>query len=184
MRPSTRLLGPLLLAPLCCNGGGLLSVDIARSTTLQIAAGTVLDELLGDLGLGDLAAIDYAAAQELENQGIEPGDLRHVYLSEFSFEVTAPPGADASFLQSVEVYVSAPDLPTVLIAEAQDFPAGERRIDFDLPDVDLVDYVVSRSMTLSTEVAGSRPPEDTDVRVDLVLDVEATVQGACNAARR
>ena len=52
---------------------------------------------------------------------------------------------------------------------------------FDIVDVDLTDYVVSHSMTLTTEVSAHRPDADTEVEARFVVDVGVTVQGACSS---
>ena len=175
-----RIVAVALTATAC---GGLLSIELERSAQTVVPAGTVLDALLGDLGLSELAAVDYTDATELENQGVEPGDLRHVHLARFRLVAVDPPGATLDFLDRVELYVEAPSLPRVRIAAA-DVADGSTEVDLETDDVDLVRYVTSRSMTLSTEVSGSRPSRDTTLSADLVLDIEATARGACNAARR
>ena len=91
-----------------------------------------------------------------------------------------PVGVDLSFLSSIELWVEAPDLDAVLIASADSFPEGESLVVFDIEDVDLTDYVVSRSMTITTEVTGHRPDQDTLVEARFDLAVGVTGQGACN----
>lgn len=171
------------IALLGCQGG-LLSIELERSSEAVIARGNVLDALLGELGLDDLAAVDYTAAQELENQGVEPGDLRAVHLTRFRVAVVSPPEATLSFLDAVSVFVEAPDLDRIQVAAAVSIEDGATEVELEVEDVDLVDYVVSQRMTLSTSVTGTRPDVDTRIRADVVLDVEATVAGACKAARR
>ncbi len=61
------------------------------------------------------------------------------------------------------------------------FPEGEPRVSFDLVDQDLHDYVVSESMTITTEVTGHRPDEETTLEARFSLEVEVTEQGACRA---
>ena len=73
-----------------------------------------------------------------------------------------------------------PDLEPVLVASQVDFPEGESVVDFDLEDVDLVDYVVSDSMSITTEATGS-VPSDTVTIHDAAFEIGVTAQGACNA---
>ena len=61
-------------------------------------------------------------------------------------------------------------------------PRPDEPLDFELDDVDLTPYVVSESMTLTTEVSGTRPDADHTVVARFALDVAVTTQGACNAA--
>jgi hypothetical protein len=46
--------------------------------------------------------------------------------------------------------------------------------------VNLTPYVVSESMTLSTDVTAQRPEQDTLVEARFTVEVQATVQGAKN----
>ena len=57
-------------------------------------------------------------------------------------------------------------------------------VQFNLSDVDLTEYLVSESMTLTTDVTGHQPEDDTTVVARVVLDVGVTLQGARNAANR
>jgi hypothetical protein len=168
------------LVALAC--GKLFSITISDEVTTTVQKGTLLEDLTGDLGFGDLVAMDILDAQELQNQGVEPGDVQEVEMVQFDLEATAPEGADLSFLQELELYVEAPDLPRELVASSDDFPEGQALVQLDLTGVDLTPYVVSRSMTLVTEIRGSRPSEDTEVTAIWALRVGVTGQGACNEA--
>lgn len=167
-----------LLSWSACQDDTLLTLTIEDESSTQVEQGTILEELAGTFGFGDFVSMDITASQELQNQGVGPGDIRDVRLTLLSLSV--PEGQDLSFLDSVDVYVEAPGLDAVLIASQDAFPEGEPVVDLDLEDVDLTDYAVSQSMTLSTEVSGSRPSEDTTVTAAYALDVGVTTQGACN----
>jgi len=179
-RSTRRWLTPLLavFALFACDGT-LISIDVNGQAETVITEGTVLENLVGNLGFGDFLDMDITSASELENQGVEPGDIQDVSLTIFHIEATDPDGADLSFLDSVELYVESPDLPRVLVASANSFPAGQARVDFVLEDVDLTDYVVSQSLTLETDVTGRRPDANTTVLATYRLSVGVTNQGAC-----
>ncbi len=100
----------------------------------------------------------------------------------FELETLSPEDADLSFLSSVEIWVESPGLEPVLIAEAVEFPKGTKVVSFDVMDVDLTDFVVSESMTLTTEIEANSPKDDTRIRASYLLDVGVTVQGAKNQA--
>ena len=179
-----RLAGPALLLAVVACGAKLLTITIEDQAETTIEEGTLLEDAIGDLGFGDLLNVDIVDAQELENQGVEPGDIREVYLTDFVLTATDPPDADLSFLERVDIVVSSPGLPERVIATASDFPAGLASVDFELEDVDLTDYVVAESMTLTTDASGRRPGDDTTVRADFAIDVGVTGRGACNQAGR
>lgn len=183
MRRAALLLLCLSLLAFASCDGTLVIIEVDQEAITTVEEGGLLEDLVGDLGLDDFLDMDITTSSELQNQGVEPGDISSVVLTLFELEVLSPEDGDLSFLDSVELYVEAPDLPEVRVASAFDFPVGEARVLFELDDVDLTDYVVSRSMTLSTDISGHRPDEATEVRAHFVLDVGVTTQGACNAVQ-
>jgi len=178
-----RTFGIVFLAAWTACGARLFTIQLEDSAVVVIEEATLLEEAIGDLGFGDLLDVDIAQSEELANQGVEPGDIREVYLTDFVLAATDPEGADLSFLDRVDIVVSAPGLPEQVIATADAFPEGLAQVDFELEDVDLTEYVVAESMTLTTDATGRRPPDDTTVRADFVIDVGVTGRGACNQTK-
>ena len=80
----------------------------------------------------------------------------------------------------MEVSASAPELEAALIASASSFPEGEPVVPFELVDIDLTPYVVSTSMSITTDVTAKRPEQDTLVEARFTLEVQATPQGVKN----
>lgn len=155
----------------------LTEIAVRGSTEATVEAGTVVGDLLGDLGFAGLVEMDVTAAEELQNQGVKDGDISSAVLTEFLF--TAESGdPDLSFFSSVDLAVGAADLDTWVIAAQDSFPEGEAAVDFATTGADIADYVVSEAMTLSTEVTAHRPAEDTVVRVNYTVVVGVTTQGA------
>ena len=171
----------LCLTLVAC-GATLFTIEISRESTAVVEGGTVLETLLGDFGLSDFVAMDITSAQEIVNQGVEPGDINEVRLTLFQLEVTSPDEGDLSFIQSLDLFVEAPNLPRVRVAWQDTFPEGVGLVNFNFDDVDLTDYVVSEAMTLTTETSGSRPNGDHTLIARFSLDVAVTLQGAWNAA--
>ncbi|MCB9680256.1 MAG: hypothetical protein H6733_02190 [Alphaproteobacteria bacterium] len=174
----TAAVGVALVAALACQGA-LAHIRLDQEATATIPPASILETLVGDLGFDALSNVDVTDDAELANQGVEPGDIVDVRLVEFFLEVTDPPGADLSFLDSLDVYVQAPDLPKVRIASATNLQGTLVRL--DLEEVDLTDYAVSQSMTVTTDASGRRPDEATTVRAQFGLSVGVTSQGACAA---
>lgn len=173
-----------LFAVLVSCQGKLFSITIDDQTSTVVPKGTPLETLLGDFGFGEFAQMDLTEASELQNQGVEPGDIKDVRLVVFDLEVTSPAGGDLSFIESMEVLVEAPGLESKTLASRTDFPVGQSRVEFDIADLDLTEYVVSESMTLTTNVTGGRPDDDTTVVAYYEIDVGVTSQGACNQAKK
>lgn len=160
--------------------GKLLTINIEQESSIVIEQGTLLENLVGQFGFSEFTNLDITDNQELQNQGVAPGDITDVYFRTFKLTATAPGGADLSFIENLEFYVEADGLDRVLVASQSDFPAGQASVDLNLEDVDLTAYVVSESMDLTTEVRGGRPDADTTVLAEFSIDVGATAQGACN----
>lgn len=171
-----------LLAAGCSNGLFYIEVEETAETTVQ--GGSLLEELLGDLGFEEFVTMDITASEELVNQGVEPGDIVNVELIAFDLEVTAPADGDMTFLEEMSVYVDGDDLPRVRIAHLDDFPPGQQLVSFDLDGVDLTPYVTGESMGIDTEVTGRSPDEDTTIKASFVVDVGVTSQGALNQWRQ
>ena len=167
---------------LACKGA-VFSIDLDGESVADIPSGTIVEQLIGDLGFGEFSNMDITSDQELANQGVEAGDIDGVYLDRLQLDLVSPEGADFSFIDDIDFYVEGPDLPRMLVAESRPIEAGDRRVEFDIVSVDLTEYAISKSMTLSTEVSGRRPSSTTRVRASYVLDVGVTRQGCGKAVR-
>lgn len=175
---------PLLAALWVGCDSQLFRIRLEESGSTTVEAGTLLEELLVDFGFEDFVSMDLTAAQELANQGVQPGDIVESYLEELSLRASSPSGADLSFLDAVEIYVEAPGLDPVLVASQDEFPPGVAEVQFELIEVDLTPYIVSQSLTLTTDVSGRRPSADTEVEAAFTLSLGVTGQGACNAIKQ
>ena len=142
-----------------------------------------MEDVLGDLGFEEFVTVDITASEELQNQGVQPGDIVNVTLTGFEMSVLEPADGDLSFFEEITVYVEANALPRVRIASLDTFPAGQQYVTFNLDEVDLTDYAVSQAMFIETEVTGRSPDEDTTIKADIIIDVGVTSQGACNQVR-
>jgi hypothetical protein len=158
----------------------LLTIEISESTQVTVEKGTLLEEFLSDVGFDDFVSMNLVESQALSNQGVQPGDIEHVYLTLLEMEAIEPTESDLSFFDQMTFFASAPNIERAQIASASSFPEGQGLVSFDLADVDLTDYVVSESMTLTTDVTARRPAEDTLIEARFTVTVEATLQGAKN----
>lgn len=165
---------PLLLA---CD---LLTISVAEEATTTIAGAGLLGEILGALDFSGFDDFDVTVEQELADQGVAEGDLESVELTVLRLQ--AEP--DLSFIDHMDVYVSADGLADVLVASGDSFPEGQGTVDLDLADVDLAEQVIAGGMAFRVDASGEAPVDDTDVRVVVEVLVTATAQGACAAAGR
>ncbi|MCB9673574.1 MAG: hypothetical protein H6737_00575 [Alphaproteobacteria bacterium] len=157
-----------------CKG---VSFTVSDESEIVVEQGTLLEALLNDLQFGGFADLDITSRDAVANQGVEPGDINDVRFDELVLSATAPTDADLSFIESLSFYVEADGLDAMLVASQDDFPEGQAVVPLDLEDVDLTDYVVQPSMTLTTNVTGSRPGVDTTVLAAFTLRIRATGKG-------
>lgn len=167
----------LLLALGCAK---LTTLHIEESAQVTVERGTLLEDLLGDFGFDEFVTMDLTESEEMRNQGADPGDVKNVELIAFELEALEPAGADLSFIESMDILVQAPELEERLLASADDFPEGQAVVVFTLGEVDLTPYVVSQSMTITTDVTAHRPDVDTLVEARFQVDLGVTAQGVRN----
>ena len=178
-RSRLAVVGLVLLAPLCC--GGLDTFDISEESTTTVEAGTLLEQLAGDLGFGGFLNMDVSQSEELKNQGVEKEDIDSVRLASLVLEITDPPAdQDFGFLESLEVFVEAAGSPRARIARGGPFPAGARRVELAVDEVELEPYATAEAMSVTAEVTGRRPDRATTVKATMELRVDVDVTGvAC-----
>jgi len=162
--------------PLVLLGCGLLTFTVEDNSTTTVE-GSLVGELLGVLDLEGLDDFDVTIEQEMADQGVEPGDLDSVTLTELTLDAD-----DLSFVSSMVVLVSADGVAEVSVASAEDFSSSP--VSFEMTGANLADHVVAGGMRFRVEASGSAPAEDTDIDVHVEVRVEATTQGACNAAEK
>jgi DNA-directed RNA polymerase specialized sigma54-like protein len=168
----------MLLLPLLSACSNPLTLEIEESATAVVEAGTIVEDLLDQLGFDGFITMDLTESEELVNQGVGPDDIDSVRLVLLELEAVDPPGADLSFFESLSFLVEAPALDTELVASSQSLEAPIEAL--ELEDLELKPYVVSESMSLVTEVSARRPAEDTTVEARFVLEVQATLTGVRN----
>jgi hypothetical protein len=168
-----------MLALTGCKG---IAFNVSQESEIVVERGTALEALLGDLTFGEFTDLDITSRDVVQNQGVEPGDINEVRLTELVLTATAPEDADLAFISSLDFYVEADGLPQERVASQDDFPEGQATVPLALEDIDLTDYAVQPSMTLTTEVSGGRPEVDTTVLAEFTLRIRATGKGIVNQA--
>ena len=70
--------------------GKLFTIKVEESSTTLVEEGTILEDLLGDLGFDSFVSMDLTESQELQIQGVEPGDIVDVRLAHLEIEAVSP----------------------------------------------------------------------------------------------
>jgi hypothetical protein len=167
------LLLALVALPVGCDE--LDNFDVEASGSAVIPAATLLDELLGLVPFDGFDEISFE--REFANQGVTDDQVDGVRVRSFVLEVDAPSDGNLDFLESISFFASSPGLPEVRIASVAALPAGARRVELTLDDVELEQYATADSMIVRAEAAGRRPDVETRVRADVVFDVDVTLPG-------
>ncbi len=172
----------LLLAPavvLFAACGHLDEVDVTRSgsaTVIGAPGGAALPA-------GAMASFPVSIGRDaLAEQGLDPGDVDSARLVALRLEVTAGTSLEA-WLDEVAIWVEAPGLPRVLVAQKRGIralPAGTAAVDLDVQGADLKPYVLADTTTVVAEGAGVQPPVDTTVKATMTLRVDVNVTGLLN----
>lgn len=148
-----------------------IEFDVPISDEAVIESGTVLEQLLSGFGFEDLVSMDLSQTNAFENNDVRKAQVEEARLTQLTLTTTAPDGATFDFLDSIAFSVAAPELPDELVASKT---VGDvASFDCDLEDVDLAPYVRAESFSLTTDVDGRRPDEDTTVQAQLVFHIVA-----------
>ena len=108
--------------------------------------------MLGDVGFEDFLAFDFSSSQELQNEDVEPDDVKDVRMTLFELSVLNPPNDDLRFLEHMEVYIEAPGRHRQRVAFQDASPPGQSRVGFEIDDVVLSDCATSPTMNLTVNV--------------------------------
>ncbi|AYN69405.1 hypothetical protein D1013_19450 [Euzebyella marina] len=105
--------------------------------------------------------------------------IEEIRLKQLVLKITSPEDADFSFLESIEIYISAEDLDEIKIAEeAQVDPNTGNTLDVDVIDIDLKEYIKKDKFSLRlytvTDEAISR---DHEIEVNSTFFVDAKILG-------
>ncbi len=181
LRPLALLTALVLAAG--CDSVKLDTFTITRTGSADIPGGPGLPVLSSVLSLGGLNDMKFSDSQEFKNQGVKPSDVDSVTLSKLRLDVTKPAsGQDLTFFKSVKFYAEGKDpagaaLPRVLLASGGPFTAGQNGVDLTLTHVELKPYLTAPSMSITSDVDGQPPKQDSTVRATISLRVDVDVSG-------
>ena len=151
-------------------------IDVSVGGKATIPKSSLLNTLLGDLSVAGFGGIDFT--QQFQNQGVSKGDVDAVNLKTFTLTVDAPAGGNFDFIQSIAFFAEASGATKVQIASMDPVPKGKTSLTLTVDaGVDLTPYVVAPSMSITSQVKGSAPSEDTTVDAEVVLDVNVHIPG-------
>lgn len=178
-------------------GAELLTISLQRASEAVIVGVEVPDDLedvdpddLDDLegvdpddvaeardGLGLDDWLDGFDDQLLADEGIEEGDVSEIRIVGLTIEVLEPTGVDLTFLDVLELWVSADGVREQKIAGRTAFLPGVTRVEMVDRAVDLAPFAIGTGMAIRTVAEGLPPEVDTTVRATVHLEVGLTAGG-------
>ncbi|MEM6733304.1 MAG: hypothetical protein AAF658_17220 [Myxococcota bacterium] len=172
-----RLPGVFALVGLAmCSSLDTFTIEESATTVVQ---GSLVGQVLGDLGFAGFVGLDLSENQTLQNEGVERSDIDSVFVRSLSLRITdTTQGQSFDFLNSIAFFAESDGLPRVEIASGADFAPGLTEIGLDVSNVNLADYVAAPTLTITTDASGGAPAEDTSIEATLTLDVDVNVAGA------
>lgn len=167
-----------LLFLLGCSSLSLVDYQIGGTGQASVPASppdTPLEaEIVSDLlGMSDGSGVG--------STDIQPGDIAEAHADELSLSMLQATG-DLSFLDSIEIYVEAPDMDPVLVASGSDQLLGRGPVELDLEDVDLAPFIETGSPTFPAMTSGEAPTQDTTLQLEWTMTLGITAQGLADAA--
>ncbi len=165
-----------ILFALQCSSIDNIQVETSSETT--IPARSLVEDLVGNLAFLGFDGFDISQSEEFQNGGYTKDQIDSVRILSLQLEIVAPEGATFDFLESIHFFVEAEGLPRVQIAGLAAIADGQTLLDLDIDKVELLEYVVSPTIKITTEATGLRPEQETQVKADLIFDVDVNVDGS------
>ncbi|MDF4203627.1 hypothetical protein PXD56_11700 [Maribacter sp. SA7] len=105
--------------------------------------------------------------------------IEEIKLTELEMVIISPDGADFSFLNSIEVYISADDLEEIKIAYLEEVPEDAGNvITLDTSDTDLKEYIKKDEFSLRLNtVTDELMSTDHELEVNSTFFVDAKILG-------
>lgn len=104
--------------------------------------------------------------------------IEEIKLTKIQLEIVTPSDADFSFLESIEVFISAEGLSEILIASKIDVPVGISLLDLDVTDVDLKEYIKKDKYTLRLNtITDEAISQDHQIDIKSTFFVDAKILG-------
>jgi hypothetical protein len=153
---------------LTLGGCSLISFDVSAEIPPQTVPGSPLGALL-PASLFQVP-INVDIASETAARGTGPASS--ATLKSLTLTVTSPSGATFEFLDSITIFVSAPNLPEMEIAELSPVPDTASISIPPTAGVNLLPYI-NAGITITARASGHMPSQDVTFDGTVVIKVQA-----------
>ena len=139
------------------------NIDYDTQVTIPSSAGINLpfDVLTPD--------VETNSESRFESNDTRKDLIEEIKLTKLQLVITSPSGADFSFLESIEVFISADGLDELKIASKVEVPQDVTTLDLEVSDADLKEFIKKDSYSLRLNSV-----TDEAISQDYELDVKST----------
>jgi hypothetical protein len=167
-----RALAPSLIIAVAALGCGAPSFEVAveSTTTIEGQSGGLLVELLPPRFSG-FTGLDVSQTSDFKNSGYPKDRIASARLRSLVLTITAPAGSNFDFLDRIAFLVGAEGLPTRQVASLEPVARGQGSLTFALDALELAPYVLSDTLSLTTDAKGRPPSQDLTIQGRAVFEV-------------
>lgn len=119
--------------------------------------------------------IESNASARFDTEGTRADLVESATLTEMTLELVSPSGEDFSFLEELDVYISADGVGEELMASSGQIPVNAgTTLSLDCTDLDLKAYILAETFNVRIRtVTDELTTEDVEVEVDCVFRINA-----------
>lgn len=165
----------LFTLPGCKEISKLTKFDFPVSETFDIPASTALP-ILSSLS-NSTVETNYQASFDQHN--VSKNLVESITLKSLSITINSPENDDFSYLKSIEITMSADNLPDKKVAFKTSVPSNVgKTLVFDVNDtIDLKEYIFSGNIKLSIAATTTKSNSNENVTANAVFNVDAKILG-------
>jgi hypothetical protein len=172
----------LLLAALASAGCGLNKFDdtLTDEATIPGKLMTMGQPFSLTYSGGFQSGLDLSSEKTFQNNGVSPDKVDAIFVKKVHIEGTNPQIDRLDvILQSLTIWVEAPNVPRQTIATGSDFPAMSSAADLMvMSQINLKPYAVSKSMKVGTDVVLKQQPAfSTTIKTTVTIEVDIHLPG-------
>jgi hypothetical protein len=158
---------------LCAGCSGLINFDVDSSgqSTIQ---GSPTGPLLPGFGFAGFNKMSFSQSAQFQNNNTNKDHISSCRLTKLTLKIVSPASANLSFLNQIDFYIEAPNLPKVHIAGLTPVPGGTSA-DLTIDDRDIAAYAKSDTFSITTQASGRTPTTDTTIEADMKLHINASL---------
>ena len=121
--------------------------------------------------------VQTSSKQAFENNNTQAKYVKEATLTELKLTITAPQDQTFSFLNEINLYISAPNQPEVLIAYKANIPATiGKELLLDVTNVNLKPYIKGDSYSIRSEAKIDEvPTQEINIDANMTFNVAAEV---------